>query len=88
MQDFPISGLFDEDGLSTAMLVAAGDIVVEGELCWRGHALGLSGLSDCDVLPFAFALIFQKIEVDLIEAFIDGMGNDGLGLLELTVHLQ
>lgn len=33
VQDLPISGLFDEDGLSTAMLVAAGDIVVEGELC-------------------------------------------------------
>lgn len=33
MQDFPIGGLFDEDGLSTAMLIAAGDVVVEGELC-------------------------------------------------------
>jgi hypothetical protein len=33
VQNLSISGLFDEDGLSTAMLVAAGDIVVEGELC-------------------------------------------------------
>ena len=58
VQDLPISGLFDEDGLSTAMLVAAGDIVVEGELCWRSHSLSLSRLSYSNVLPFAFSLIF------------------------------
>lgn len=61
VQHFPIGCFLDKDGLSAAVLVAAGDVVVKGELGGGRDSLGLGGLLDRDVLPFIFALIFQEI---------------------------
>jgi hypothetical protein len=81
MQNFPVGRLFDEDGFSTAMLIATGDIVVKGELSGGCHSFCLCRLSNSNVLPFPLPLIFQEIEIDLVQAFIDGVGNDGFWLL-------
>jgi hypothetical protein len=88
VQHFAVGGLLDEDGFPAAVLVAAGDVVVEGELGRRRHPLGLGGLPHSDVLPLALALVLQQVEVDLVESLVDRVRNDGFRLLQLAVHLQ
>lgn len=88
MEHFPIGRLFNEDGLSVLVLIAAVDIVIEGELSRRRSFLGLSGLFYGYMLPLLFPLIFEQVEVHFVQSFVDGMRDDGFWLLKLPVHLQ
>lgn len=88
MQDFPVCRLLDEDCLSILVLVAAVDIVIERKLCGRRGFLCLCRLFYGYMLPLLFPLIFQQVEVHLVQPLVDGMRNDGFGLLKLPVHLE
>lgn len=88
MEDFPVSCLLDKDSLPILVLVAALQVVVEGELDGGGDALTFVGLTNGYVLPFLFSLVFNQIGIHLMQALVDRVGYDRLSLFELSKRLQ
>ena len=88
VEHFAVGGLLDEDGLAVLVLVAAVDVVVEGELGRRRGLLGLGGLLHGYVLPLLLPLVLQQVQVHLVQSLVDGVRDDRLRLLQLAVHLQ
>ncbi len=78
MQYFSIGGLLNEDSFAVLVLVAAVDVVVEGELGGRRYLFGFGGLLHCYMFPFLLPVVLEQVEVDFVESLVDGVGNDGL----------
>jgi hypothetical protein len=71
MEDFPVSCLLNKDSFPIFMLVAALQIVIEGELDGRGDALAFVGLTNSYVFPFLLSLVLDQISIHLMQTFVD-----------------